>query len=78
LTETGDSDQPRLITHVATTPASTADETMVNPIHADLEEAGHLSTEHLMDAGFVRVEPGVESPKHYGVTIVGPTARDSS
>ena len=31
-----------------------------------------------MDAGFVRVEHVVESPKHYGVTIVGPTARDSS
>ena len=78
FTETCDPDLPRLITHVATTPASTADETLVDPIHADLEEAGLLPTEHLMDAGFVRVEHVVESPKQYGVTIVGPTARDSS
>ena len=77
-TETGDPDQPRLITHGATTPASTADETLVDRIHANLEETGLLPNEHLMDAGFVRVEHVVESPKHYGVTIVGPTARDSS
>lgn len=78
LTETCDPDQPRLITHVATTPASTADETMVKPIHADLEDIALLPTEHLMDAGFVRSEQVVDSPQQYGVTIVGPTARDSS
>lgn len=78
LTETCDPDQPRLITQVATTPASTADETMVKPIHAALAEAELLPTEHLMDAGFVRVEHVVDSPEHYGVTIVGPTAKDSS
>src|SRR5215469_4987288 len=54
LTETCDPDQPRLITHVATTPASTADETMVSSIHADLEASALLPAEHLMDAGFVR------------------------
>lgn len=42
FTETCDPDQPRLITHVATTPANTADETLVKPIHAHLEEAGLL------------------------------------
>jgi hypothetical protein len=63
LTETGDPDQPRLITHVATTPASTADETMVEPIHADLEDITLLPTEHLMDAGFVRSEQVVDSPE---------------
>jgi transposase len=78
LTETGDPDQPRLITHVATTPASTADETMVKPIHGALEKADLLPTEHLVDAGFVRVEHIVDSPEQYGVTIVGPTAKDSS
>lgn len=51
FTETCDPDRPRLITHVATTPASTADETMVKPIHADLAEADLLPAEHLMDAG---------------------------
>jgi transposase len=52
FTETCDPDQPRLITHVATTPANTADETLVKPIHAHLEEAGLLPSEHLMDAGY--------------------------
>lgn len=78
LTETCDPDQPRLITHVATTPACTADETMVKPIHADLEASTLLPAEHLMDAGFVRSEQVVDSPEQYGVTILGPTARDSS
>lgn len=78
LTETGDPDQPPLITHVATTPESHADETMVEPIHADLEDITLLPTEQLMDAGFVRSEQLVDSPQHYGVTLLGPTARDSS
>jgi len=78
LTETCDPDQPRLITHVATTPACTADETMVKPIHADLEASALLPTEHLMDAGCVRSEQMVDSPQQFGVTILGPTARDSS
>ena len=78
LTETGDPDLPRLITHVATTPACTVDETMVKPIHADLEASALLRAEHLMDAGFVRSEPLVDSPQQYGVTLLGPTARGSS
>jgi transposase len=78
LTETCDPDQPRLITPITTTPASTADETLVKPIHADLQEAGLLPNEHLMDAGFVRSEQVVDSPHHDGVTIVGPVAKDSS
>ena len=38
LTETCEKDSPHLITHVATTPATRADEAMVEPIHADLEQ----------------------------------------
>jgi hypothetical protein len=72
LTETGDPDQPRLLTQVTTTPASTADEMMVRPIHADLQDANLLPSEPLMDAGFVRSEHVVDSPQQYGVTVVGP------
>ena len=78
LTETCDPEQPRLITHVATTPASTADEMLVKPIHANLQVANLLPSEHLMDAGFVRSEHVVDSPQQYGVTVVGPVPRDSS
>lgn len=78
LTETCDPGLPRVITHVATTPASTADETMVTSIHDDLAQADLLPTEHLMDAGFVRSEYVVTSPQQYSVSIVGPVARDSS
>ena len=51
---------------------------MVKPLHADLENIALLPTEHLMDAGFVRSEQLVDSPQQYGVTLIGPTARDSS
>jgi transposase len=37
LTEACDEDAPHLITHVATTPAPIADETMLVPIHEELE-----------------------------------------
>ena len=67
-----------MITQVTTTPAGTADETMVEPIHATLAEAELLPAEHLMDTGFVRIEHVVESPKRHGVQVIGPVARDSS
>ena len=78
LSETCDPDCPRLITQVTTTPAGTADEKMVEPIHATLAQAELLPAEHLMDTGFVRIEHVVESPQQHGVRIIGPVARDSS
>jgi len=53
LTEICDEDRPHLITHVATTPATTADEKMVEPIHDDLKQAHLLRSQHLLDSGYV-------------------------
>jgi transposase len=77
LTETCDEAGPHLITHVATTPATTADNTMPEPIHAGLEARDLLPREHLMDAGYTDADAMVNA-KVKGVDICGPVHVDTS
>src|SRR5579871_1957297 len=72
LTETCDPDTPRLITHVETTPATTADSTMLGRIHQELAGKNLLPAEHLVDAGYTDAEHLVTSRQDYGVDVVGP------
>lgn len=72
LTETCEKDSPHLITHVATTPATRADEAMVEPIHADLERDQLLPTQHFLDPGYITAQTLVTSQKDYGVEVIGP------
>ncbi len=53
LTETCEEDSPHLITHVATTAATTTDEAMTEPIHADLEQSDLTPRQHLLDTGYI-------------------------
>lgn len=76
LTETCEKDSPHLITHVATTPASQADETMVGPIHAALGREQLLPSQHLLDSGYITAQTLAESQKAYGVEVIGPTRAD--
>jgi transposase len=76
FTETCDDDAPRIITNVETTPATTPDDNMLAPIHASLEGRKLLPHEHLVDKGYTDSGVLVESPREYGVTIVGPVADD--
>jgi transposase len=78
LTETCDDDQPHLITHVETTPASTTDVEMTEPIHAALAEQGLLPREHLVDTGYLAGKLLVSSRTDYQVDLVGPVPGDSS
>lgn len=78
LTETCDAARPHLISHVATTPAPTADVTLVEAIHADLAQADLLPQEHLMDSGYVAAHVLASSRATYGVEVVGPVAADTS
>lgn len=78
LTETCDDDTPHVITHVATTPATTPDDNMVETIHAALAAHARLPQQHLVDCGYTDSETLVRSTQDYGVHIVGPVAADPS
>jgi transposase len=78
VTETCDDDTPHVITHVATTPATTPDDNMVETIHAALATHARLPQQHLVDCGYTDSETLVTSVRDYGVHIVGPVAADPS
>lgn len=78
LSETCEEDGPNLITHVLTTPATTADSAVTARIHAALEQRGLLPSEHYLDAGYLDGAVMVESRRDYGVELVGPLSRDPS
>jgi transposase len=78
LTETCDDDQPHLITHVETTPATTQDEQMTEPIHQALEAKDLLPQEHLLDRGYVDTTVLIDSPQKYGVEVIGPVKVDTT
>jgi transposase len=78
VTETCDDETPHVITHGETTPATTPDDKMLEPIHAALATKALLPRQHLVDCGYTDSEILVESAQDYGVTIVGPVAADPS
>jgi transposase len=73
LTETCDPDTPHLLTQVTTTPAATADETMLPAIQDDLARHEVLPSTHLVDAGYIDAETLATSRAQFGVDLVGPT-----
>jgi transposase len=56
LTETCDKETPNVVTHVETTPATTADGLMTQDIQADLADKGLLPREHLVDMAYADAE----------------------
>jgi transposase len=76
LTESCDSDAPRLITNVETTPATTPDDNMVEVVHKSLDGRRLLPTEHLVDKGYTDAKVLVKSKREHGIDIIGPVAQD--
>lgn len=72
ITETCDDDRPHLITHIETTPATTQDEQVLDPIHQALQTKHLLPEEHLLDRGYVDTTTLSESQQEYGVELIGP------
>jgi transposase len=62
---------PNLITHVATTPASTADVTMTSLVHEHLAAAGLTPAEHLADAGYASADL-LTAARTRGITLTAP------
>ena len=77
LTETCDDETPNLITHVATTPATTDDTLMTLTIQADLAAKGLAPAEHYVDMGYTSAPVLVESQSEHGVRVVGPVQGES-
>lgn len=77
-TETCDTDQPHLITHVAVVTATTRDVELPPQIHADLARLGLLPAEHLVDAGYTSTDNFLASWRRYGVRLVGPLSLGSN
>jgi transposase len=78
LTETRDEDLPRIITNVETTPATSADGQMTNPIHEALKAKALLPADHIVDTAYLDAELLVTSQQAYSVKLVGPTRPDTA
>ena len=76
LTETCEPDAPHLITDVQTTPATTADTTVVPTVHSALAERELTPATHLVDAGYVDAELLVDSQERQ-IDLCGPTRGNS-
>jgi transposase len=78
LTETCDPDTPNLITHVETTPATTADVQVIDDIHTDLARQNLLPQQHIVDTAYVAAEQLVTSQTEHQIDLLGPVHRDTS
>ncbi len=78
LTETCDDDEPHLIVHTETTPATTSDWGMAEPIHCALEQQNCLPSRHVVDGGYVDAEALVTSRSKHDVELFGPVPLENS
>jgi transposase len=78
LTETCEDNLPLLITNVETTPCTTTDVAMTDPIHQHLAENALLPREHLVDAGYVDARILEEGRSRYGLQVIGSAPGDHS
>ena len=78
LTETCDENLPRIITHVETTLATTADGQMTTPLHEALKTKELLPADHIVDTAYLDAQLLVTSQQIYAVNLVGPTRPDTA
>ncbi len=63
FTESCDTEAPRLITNIETTPATTPDDNMVEVVHRSLRRRDLLPSEHLVDKGYTDAKVLVASQR---------------
>ncbi|WP_306341070.1 IS1182 family transposase [Streptomyces sp. AS13] len=79
LTETcGETDVPNLVTNVATTVATVADNAMNEEIHTSLAARNCLPAEHWVDAGYPTAAHVLAARTQYGVELHGPLVGNTS
>jgi transposase len=71
-TETCDTRQVSLITHVLTTPATVHDSQCTARIHDALGKRQLLPREHIVDAAYIDAELLVRSAQKHKITLIGP------
>ena len=69
---------PNLITGVATTDATVADQAMTEPIHRQLAGRGLLPGEHYVDSGYPSAELIVGARATFGIALITPVLQDTS
>ena len=77
FTETCDPEQPRLITQVTTTPATTHDAQVIADIQAELRARSRAPKEHLVDGGYATPQVVLESQAQ-GIDLLAPLRPDHS
>lgn len=77
FTETCTADQPRLITHVATTLATTPDVKLTATIQRDLAARHRTPQTHLVDGGYLEADV-LMSSRQQGIDLIGPVPADKS
>lgn len=77
LTETCAEDQPRLITHVVTTPSTTHDVHITLAIQDDLIAQDRMPEQHLVDSGYMETDLLYESQQR-GIDLIGPMPGDNT
>ena len=78
LTETCDSDTLNSITHVETTPATTADVEVTDDIHTNLARQNLLPQQHIVDTAYVAAKQLVTSQTEHQIDLLGPVHQDTS
>ncbi|MGW8557152.1 IS1182 family transposase [Streptomyces tubercidicus] len=79
LTETcGETDVPNLVTNVATTVATVADNAMNEEIHTSLVARDCLPAEHWVDAGYPTAAHVLAARDRHGVELHGPLVKNTS
>ena len=78
VTETCDENTPHLLIHVETTPATTQDKELTEPIHQRLADKQLLPSEHFADTGYVDGPQLVTRKPEYGIDLLGPVTVDPS
>ena len=78
LTETCDTDAPRLVVNADTTPANVHEAPRTAPIHDALAAKGLAPSEHLVDSAYVSAAHLIAARERHGIDLVGPGRRNLS
>ncbi len=76
-TETCDPEQPRLITQVETTPATTHDAQVISNIQQDLRAQQRAPKTHLVDSGYASMDT-LQNSRQNGINLLSPLLADRS
>lgn len=78
LIEICDETAPHVVTNVETTPATVPDDHRAEVIYDSLAQRDLFAAEYLVDNGYTDSTVLVDSPRGYGVKLVGPIVEDPS